>query len=158
MNTSSNEHNLGAGKEPVVLIIDDDPQNLAIMTDLLETIEVTVLVAEDGESGVKRGCYADPDLILLDIMMPGIDGYETCRRLKADPKTREIPVICMTALADTEHKLRGFEAGCVDYITQPFQRRYWPVSACTCALGDLSGNLGTPGTRWNSGSRSAPAN
>ena len=122
MNTSSNEHNLGAGKEPVVLIIDDDPQNLAIMTDLLETIEVTVLVAEDGESGVKRGCYADPDLILLDIMMPGIDGYETCRRLKADPKTREIPVICMTALADTEHKLRGFEAGCVDYITKPFRR------------------------------------
>ena len=109
-------------REPVVLIIDDDPQNLAIMTDHLETAHLKVLVAEDGESGVKRGAYAEPDLILLDIMMPGIDGYETCRRLKADPKTRDIPVICMTALADTEHKLRGFAAGCVDYITKPFQR------------------------------------
>jgi PAS domain S-box-containing protein len=111
-----------AEKEPVVLIIDDDPQNLAIMTDLLEAVQVTVLVAEDGESGVQRGAYAEPDLILLDIMMPGIDGYETCCRLQADPKTREIPVICMTALADTEHKLKGFAAGCVDYITKPFQR------------------------------------
>ncbi|HBG04256.1 MAG: hypothetical protein A2075_13695 [Geobacteraceae bacterium GWC2_58_44] len=108
--------------EPVVLIIDDDPNNLAIMTDLLEEVNFTVLAAEDGDSGVKRAQYAVPDLILLDIMMPGIDGYETCRRLRAHEKTGDIPVICMTALAETEHKLRGFAAGCVDYITKPFQR------------------------------------
>ena len=109
-------------REPVVLIIDDDPNNLAIMTGLLEEVNCTILAAEDGESGVKRALYAEPDLILLDIMMPGIDGYETCRRLKAQEKTRDIPVICMTALAETEHKLKGFAAGCVDYITKPFQR------------------------------------
>ena len=109
-------------QEPVVLIIDDDPRNLAIMTEFLQEFNFTILAAEDGESGVKRAAYAEPDLILLDIMMPGIDGYETCRRLKAQEKTREIPIICMTALADTAHKLRGFSAGCVDYITKPFQR------------------------------------
>ena len=109
-------------REPVVLIIDDDPNNLAIMTGLLEEVNCTILAAEDGESGVKRALYAEPDLILLDIMMPGIDGYETCRRLRAQQKTRDIPVICMTALAETEHKLKGFAAGCVDYITKPFQR------------------------------------
>jgi signal transduction histidine kinase len=109
-------------REPVILIIDDDPNNLAIMTGLLEEVNCTILAAEDGESGVKRALYAEPDLILLDIMMPGIDGYETCRQLKAQVKTRDIPVICMTALAETEHKLKGFAAGCVDYITKPFQR------------------------------------
>ena len=109
-------------QESVVLIIDDDPNNLAIMTDFLEEFHFTILAAEDGESGVKRAAYSQPDLILLDIMMPGIDGYETCRRLKAQQSTRDIPVICMTALAETENKLRGFDAGAVDYITKPFQR------------------------------------
>ena len=110
------------GVEPSILIIDDDPNNLAIMTDFLEAFSFTILVAEDGESGVKRAEFAQPDLVLLDIMMPGIDGYETCRRLKAQASTRDIPVICMTALAETEHKVKGFEAGVVDYITKPFQR------------------------------------
>ena len=109
-------------KASVVLIIDDDPNNLAIMTDFLEEFDYTILAAEDGEGGVKRAEYSQPDLILLDIMMPGIDGYETCRRLKAQQSTRDIPVICMTALAETENKLRGFDAGAVDYITKPFQR------------------------------------
>ncbi|MBJ6725013.1 ATP-binding response regulator [Geomesophilobacter sediminis] len=110
------------GREPVVLVIDDDPNNLAIITNLLEELHFTVLAAEDGESGLARAEYARPDLILLDIMMPGIDGFETCRRLKAQPATQDIPVICMTALAETEHKVRGFTAGAVDYITKPFQR------------------------------------
>ena len=114
--------NLKDEQESVVLVIDDDPNNLAIMTDFLEEFNFTILAAEDGESGVKRAAYSQPDLILLDIMMPGIDGYETCRRLKAQQSTRDIPVICMTALAETENKLRGFAAGAVDYITKPFQR------------------------------------
>lgn len=107
---------------PKILIIDDDPNNLGVMTGFLEEQDFTILVAEDGEIGMARAGHARPDLILLDIMMPGLDGYETCRRLKAQENTREIPVIFMTALAETGHKLRGFEAGAVDYITKPFQR------------------------------------
>ena len=109
-------------KAPSILIIDDDCNNLAIMTNFLQEFPFTILSAEDGEAGVERARYAQPDLILLDIMMPGIDGYETCRRLKAQAGTEQIPVICMTALAETEHKLKGFDAGIVDYITKPFQR------------------------------------
>jgi DNA-binding response OmpR family regulator len=108
--------------EQVVLIIDDDPNTLDIMTRYLEDRHYAILIAEDGESGLKRADYAKPDLILLDIMMPGIDGFETCRRLKAMESTREIPVIFMTALAEPEHKVRGFEAGAVDYVTKPIQR------------------------------------
>jgi len=106
----------------VILIIDDDHDNLDIVSEYLEACHYSILVAEDGESGLKRAEYARPDLILLDIMMPGIDGYETCRRLKEMERTREIPVIFMTALADTEHMVRGFEAGAVDYVTRPVQR------------------------------------
>ena len=106
----------------VVLIIDDDPNSLAIATGYLEECRCTVLIAEDGESGLKRADYTRPDLILLDIMMPGIDGYETCRRLKEMEGTRDVPVIFMTALAETEHKLKGFAAGAVDYVTKPIQR------------------------------------
>src|SRR6185369_4616017 len=109
-------------KEPVILVIDDDPNNMAIVTDYLSEGNYTILVAEDGESGVSRAEYARPDLILLDVMMPGIDGFETCRKLKDMPGTKEIPVIFMTALTETDHKVKGFEAGAVDYITKPFQR------------------------------------
>jgi DNA-binding response OmpR family regulator len=106
----------------VILIIDDDHDNLDIVSAYLEECGFSILVAEDGESGLKSAEYARPDLILLDIMMPGIDGYETCRRLKEMESTRDIPVIFMTALADTEHKVRGFEVGAVDYVTRPVQR------------------------------------
>jgi adenylate cyclase len=80
-----------------------------------------VSVAQDGEEGLMRAEFVQPDLILLDVMMPGIDGFETCRRLKASDGTRDIPVIFMTALADTHDKINGFSAGGVDYITKPFQ-------------------------------------
>ncbi|MDP3481210.1 MAG: response regulator [Desulfoprunum sp.] len=109
-------------QKPVILVVDDDPSNLAVVRDCLVEFNYTVLVAEDGESAIQRADYARPDLILLDIMMPGIDGFETCRRLKAMESTKEIPVIFMTALAETEHKVKGLEAGAVDYITKPFQR------------------------------------
>lgn len=107
---------------PVILVIDDDPNNMDIVSDYLSEHDYTILVAEDGESGLARAEYARPDLILLDVMMPGIDGLETCRRLKTRESTRDIPVIFMTALAETGHKVKGFEVGAVDYITKPFQR------------------------------------
>ena len=111
-----------AQRQPVILIIDDDPINLAVLRDSLLELKYTILAAEDGDSGVKRADYARPDIILLDIMMPGIDGYETCRRLKLQESTKDIPVIFMTALAETEHKVKGLAAGAVDYVTKPFHR------------------------------------
>lgn len=117
-----NQHPEGAANLQTVLIVDDDPNNLGVVSACLEDGPFTILVAEDGECALERAQYAQPDIILLDIMMPGMDGYETCRRLKTMEETREIPVIFMTALAETEHKLRGFRAGGVDYITKPFQR------------------------------------
>jgi signal transduction histidine kinase len=80
-----------------------------------------VLIAQDGESAIERVDYAHPDIILLDVLMPGIDGFETCRQLKANPSTQDIPIIFMTALSDTVDKVRGFELGAVDYITKPIQ-------------------------------------
>ncbi len=104
-----------------ILIVDDTPANISVLLEYLDRQGCTVLVARDGESALEHAHYAHPDLILLDIMMPGLDGYETCRRLKAEAATRAIPVIFMTALSDTEDKVRGFGAGAVDYITKPFQ-------------------------------------
>ena len=110
------------GRRPVILAVDDDAYNLAVVRDFLTGYNYSVLVAEDGESAVSRADYALPDLILLDIMMPGIDGYETCRRLKQQESTGEIPVIFMSALAETGHKVKGLEAGAVDYVTKPLQQ------------------------------------
>lgn len=111
-----------AERQSVILVVDDDANNLAVVRDCLVSFGYTILVAEDGESAVKRADYAQPDLILLDVMMPGIDGYETCRRLNALKSTHAIPVLFMTALAETGNKVKGLEAGAVDYITKPFQR------------------------------------
>jgi signal transduction histidine kinase len=108
-------------RKPVILAVDDDANNLALLRDCLTGFNCSVLVAEDGESAVSRADYARPDLVLLDIMMPGIDGYETCRRLKLQESTRDIPVLFMSALADCGHKVHGLGAGAVDYVTKPFQ-------------------------------------
>jgi signal transduction histidine kinase len=104
-----------------ILIVDDMPNNLAVMSETLTNAGFDIATALDGERALEQVKYSEPDLILLDIMMPGIDGFETCRRLKIDPKTCNIPVIFMTALADTDSKVKGFELGAVDYITKPFQ-------------------------------------
>ena len=104
-----------------VLIIDDDAVSIGVISDFLEDSGFVVLVARNGERGIERAGYARPDIIFLDVLMPGIDGFETCRRLKSDPVTADIPVIFMTALTDTEDKVKGFEAGAVDYVTKPFQ-------------------------------------
>jgi len=105
--------------KPVVLIVDDTPENLTIVNGLLKD-EHRTKVANNGERALKLAA-ADPkpDLVLLDIMMPGMDGYEVCRRLKADPATRDVPVIFLTAKTQVEDEQRGFDVGCVDYITKP---------------------------------------
>ncbi|MBE9185979.1 response regulator [Microcoleus sp. LEGE 07076] len=109
------------GEESVILIVDDNPNNLAVLFDFLTESGFKVLVARTGESAIKKAEYSLPDLILLDVLMPGIDGFETCRRLKAGDLTEEIPVIFMTALNETEDKVKGLSLGAVDYVTKPIQ-------------------------------------
>ncbi len=108
-----------APARPHVLIVDDLPANLGVLQGVLEEAGFQVLVATSGERALTRLAYMRPDLILLDVNMPGLDGYETCRRLKADARWHEVPVIFLTAQDDPTDKLRGFEAGAVDYITKP---------------------------------------
>jgi signal transduction histidine kinase len=107
---------------PHILLVDDTPTNLKVLAEALQGQGWKTLMAADGESAIEQVAYRRPDLILLDVMMPGIDGFETCRRLKADPTTQDIPIIFMTALSDTLDKVRGLELGAVDYITKPFQQ------------------------------------
>ncbi len=104
-----------------ILVIDDNVTNLKVASEQLKVEGFDVLTARDGESGIKRAEFAQPDLILLDVQMTGIDGFETCRRLKVGERTRAIPVIFMTVLTNVEDKLKGFEAGGVDYVSKPFQ-------------------------------------
>ncbi len=108
-------------KDHNILIVDDNPTNLAVIVDYLEDSGLTILVSQDGESSLRRAKYAKPGIILLDVLMPGIDGYETCQRLKTDPETKDIPVIFMTALSSRENKVKGFSVGAVDYVTKPIQ-------------------------------------
>jgi len=109
------------GKKVSILIVDDNPSNLRTLLDYLEESDFETLVATSGERAIQQLELFQPDLILLDVMMPGIDGFETCRRLKENEFTKDIPVIFMTALSDTVDKVRGFNVGGVDYVTKPFQ-------------------------------------
>lgn len=104
-----------------VLIVDDNPTNLRTLLGYLEKSGFDILVATSGERALKQLERIRPDLILLDVLMPGMDGFETCRRLKANDLTRNIPVIFMTALTETIDKIKGFEVGGVDYLTKPLQ-------------------------------------
>jgi DNA-binding response OmpR family regulator/DNA-binding CsgD family transcriptional regulator len=110
----------GAG---VVLIVDDIPDNLAVLHDALDESGYTVLVATDGAGAIARAAQALPDIVLLDALMPGMDGFEVARRLKADQATAPIPIVFMTALTDTEHVLAAFAAGGVDYVSKPVRPR-----------------------------------
>ena len=105
-----------------ILIVDDNATNLGVIADYLEDYGFEVMAVRDGLEALELVRYAPVDLILLDVMMPGIDGFETCRRLKANNKTKDIPVIFMTALNSLDDKVRGFEIGAVDYITKPIQQ------------------------------------
>ncbi len=104
-----------------VLIVDDQPLNVDLLEQELEAAGYRTVAASGGEAALARAAESAPDLILLDVMMPGIDGYETCRRLKASEATRQVPVIFLTALKDSFEKVRAFELGAVDYVTKPFE-------------------------------------
>ncbi len=105
-----------------VLVVDDMPSNLKLLMNFLHQAGFKVLIAQDGREGLDVARQAKPDLILLDVMMPGLDGFAVCRQLKTDEQTQHIPVIFMTALADTEHTVIGLRAGGNDYICKPFQQ------------------------------------
>jgi signal transduction histidine kinase len=105
----------------VILAIDDNPENLGLLFDYLDLAGFTVLLVQESHYAVKHAEKNLPDLILLDIMMPGMNGFEVCRLLKENPATQDIPIIFMTALSDLEDKVKGFEIGGVDYITKPIQ-------------------------------------
>jgi signal transduction histidine kinase len=112
---------IAESQHKTILVVDDVPANIGVLVEALEGNGFRVVVAQDGEEGLMRAQYVRPDLILLDVMMPLMDGFETCRRLKELGDVRDIPVIFMTALTDTAAKVSGFAAGGVDYVTKPFQ-------------------------------------
>ena len=106
-------------KRDVALVVDDSPETLRLLTDALDGAGMTVMVALDGAAAMRIVDQITPDIVLLDAVMPGMDGFETCRRLKRDAGLDHVPVIFMTGLAETEHIVRGLEAGGVDYVTKP---------------------------------------
>ncbi len=110
----------GNSSKNTILVIDDDETNIQVLVDALEESGFDTITARNGKMGIRRAKYSRPDLILLDVMMPGIDGFETCRRLKQDEAARNIPVIFLTAINDAVDKIKGLELGAVDYITKPF--------------------------------------
>ncbi|RZN07771.1 DNA-binding response regulator [Bradyrhizobium genosp. SA-3] len=106
-------------KRDVALVVDDSPETLRLLTDALDGAGMTVMVALDGAAAMRIVDQITPDIVLLDAVMPGIDGFETCRRLKRDAGLANVPVIFMTGLVETEHIVQGLEAGGVDYVTKP---------------------------------------
>lgn len=104
-----------------VLIVDDVPENLSLLSTALDEAGYIVLVATDGYTALDRLRHISPGVILLDAVMPGMDGFETCRQIRTNPETREVPVIFMTGLTESEHVVRGFEVGGTDYITKPIK-------------------------------------
>jgi len=111
------------GSADVVLVVDDVPDNITLLNDALEEAGYTVLVANSGEAALPLAARAQPDLVLLDAVMPGLDGFEVARRLKADEATAAIPIVFMTGLTETEHVVAAFAAGGTDYVTKPIKPR-----------------------------------
>jgi len=105
-----------------ILVVDDYKENLKVVSNHLKEHGYKIALALDGETALKIVAETRIDLILLDIMMPGIDGFEVCQRLKSNPKTEEIPIIFLTAKNDTDDIVKGFQVGGVDYITKPFRK------------------------------------
>jgi DNA-binding NarL/FixJ family response regulator len=123
VNASTDPHSLSppcaARPATVVMVVDDAPQSLGLVCQTLEEDGYTVVIARDGESALTRLQLVTPDVILLDALMPGLSGFETCRRIKQDPALQHIPVIFMTGLSETVHIVEAFEAGGVDYVVKP---------------------------------------
>ncbi|MCX7256767.1 MAG: response regulator, partial [Polaromonas sp.] len=117
------DQTLNRAHSDVVLIVDDVPDNLAMLHDALDESGYTVLIATSGEAALQRARQALPDIVLLDAMMPGMDGFEVARQLKATPQTAHIPIIFMTGLTETEHLEAALQAGGVDYVTKPIKPR-----------------------------------
>jgi len=115
------DQTLDRANSDLVLIVDDVPDNLSVLHDALDESGYTVLVATHGEAALARAAQALPDIVLLDAMMPGMDGFEVARRLKASPQTAHIPIIFMTGLTETEYLVAALEAGGVDYVTKPIK-------------------------------------
>jgi CheY-like chemotaxis protein len=116
-----------------VLIVDDVPDNLSVLHDALDESGYTVLVATNGESALQRAAQALPDIVLLDAVMPGMDGFEVARRLKAQPDTAHIPIIFMTGLTETEHVVAAFgPAASTTSPSRSARRRCWRAWRCTC--------------------------
>lgn len=108
-------------RQETLLIVDDIPANVSLLLEFLTQAGFKVLVAKEGKAALKKAEYAHPDLILLDVMMPGMDGFKVCEVLKSQDSTEDIPIIFMTALSETVDKVKGFSLGAVDYITKPIQ-------------------------------------
>ncbi|MBW4511295.1 MAG: hybrid sensor histidine kinase/response regulator [Scytonematopsis contorta HA4267-MV1] len=126
----------------LILIVDDTPTNLDVISEALSDAGFDVAIATSGERALAQVKRRLPDLILLDVMMPGIDGFETCQQLKANPHTCNIPIIFMTALSDTDSKVRALELGAVDYIAKPFQEKEVLARVKThLQLSNLTNNL-----------------
>ncbi|HOE43048.1 MAG TPA: response regulator transcription factor [Rhodoferax sp.] len=115
------DRTLDRANSDVVLIVDDVPDNLAVLHDALDESGYTVLVATHGQAALQRAAQVLPDIILLDAMMPGMDGFEVARQLKAMPKTAHIPIVFMTGLTETEYLVAALESGGVDYVTKPIK-------------------------------------
>jgi signal transduction histidine kinase len=113
--------NPSAAPPGTILVVDDNPTNIQVLFDMLNQLSYRVAIAKNGEAALKQVAAVNPDLILLDVMMPGMDGFETCRRLKGCASTQDIPIIFMTALADTVDKVKGLGLGAADYIAKPIQ-------------------------------------
>ena len=112
--------NVSSSDKETILVIDDSPKNVEILYTLLGGAGYNVMAESDGIKGIEGIKINKPNLVLLDVMMPGIDGFEICRRLQAEASTKDIPVIFMTALSETEEKIKGLSLGAVDYVTKPF--------------------------------------
>ncbi len=115
-----NSKDLKNKEQPLVLIVDDVAKNLQVLGTILSKEEYRIAAANNGEQAIAVANDTLPDLILLDVLMPDLNGYETCTKLKSIPKTKEIPVIFLTAKIESEDMIKGFKAGAVDYITKPF--------------------------------------
>ena len=109
----------GTTRRDTILVVDDTPETLGFLTDTLDDAGFTVLIATDGESALTLVDQITPDLVLMDALMPGMDGFETCRRLKNEKLLSHVPVVFMTGLSETEHVVQGLAAGGVDYVTKP---------------------------------------
>ncbi|KPQ00762.1 MAG: two-component signal transduction system fused histidine kinase / response regulator [Bacteroidetes bacterium HLUCCA01] len=114
---------MGSSEKKSILVVDDTQQNVQVLSQMLRDAGYSVMAAFNGKDALKMLERREPDLILMDVMMPEMDGFETTRQLKSVPRWNEIPVIFLSALSDTESKLRAFESGGVDYITKPFQQQ-----------------------------------